>query len=126
MTTTVQSVDRSRPGSTSPVGAIHRKAHHWAIRCEDTRLDTLKLAAPRIPVYTASGQRSMFDLRTVKLLKEAARFAKLVKRKRDGAVTRAYLSALPDEIGKRITAAPTVVRVLPTTWTHADSLRAGL
>jgi len=113
--------------ATSPVGAIHRKAHHWAIRCEDTRLQTaIKLAGPTIPVYSASGQRIMMGLKTFRILKENHRFARIIERKRDKAVTRAYLSAMPDEIGKRITAAPTVVKVLPTTWTHADSLRSGL
>lgn len=68
----------------------------------------------------------MMGLKTFRILKENHRFARIIERKRDKAVTRAYLAALPDEIGKRITAAPTVVKVLPTTWTHADSLRAGL
>jgi hypothetical protein len=68
----------------------------------------------------------MIDLKTFKLLKEHHRFARIIERKKDKAVTRAYLLASPDEIGKRITAAPTVVRVLPTTWTHTASLAVGL
>lgn len=111
----------------SPAGAIRRKVRHRTIRCEDTRLHTpIKLASPTIPVYSASGKRVMMGAKTFRILKENHRFARIIERKRDKAVTRAYLAALPDEIGKRITAAPTVVKVLPTTWTHADSLRAGL
>ena len=101
-------------------------ASHLGILSEDTRLQTVKLAKPSIPIYSASGERVMLNARQVKLLKEAGRFARLIERKRDKAITRGYLTAMPDEIGKRITAAPTVVQVLPTTWTHAESLRAGL
>lgn len=68
----------------------------------------------------------MIDAKTFRLLKENHRFARVIQRKRDKAVTRAYLLAAPDEVGKRITAAPTVVKVLPTTWTHTASLAAGL
>ena len=84
-----------------------------------------KLAKPSIPVYSASGKRSMIGLRTFKLLREANQFARVIRRKRDQAATRAYLLAMPDEIASRITAAPTVVKVLPQTWTHRPSLAQG-
>lgn len=88
-------------------------------------MSDLKLAKPVIPIYSASGKRVMVGLATFRILKESARMAKVIKRKRDGAVTRAYLLAEPDEIGKRITAQAEVVKVLPTTWTHRSSLAAG-
>lgn len=68
----------------------------------------------------------MIDLKAFTLLKSAFRFARVVKRKRDQAITRAYLLATPNEVGKRITAAPTITKVLPTTWTHTESLAKGL
>ena len=93
---------------------------------EESRLDTIKLAKPSIAVYHADGRRVMLGIEQVRILKIAGRMARLVKRKKDGAITRAYMKAAPNEIGTRITAAPTVVKVLPTTYTHRSSLMAGL
>ena len=84
-----------------------------------------KLAKPSIPAYTASGKRYMIDSRAFRLLREAHRFARVIRRKRDQAATRAYLLASPNEIASRITAPPTVVKVLPQTWTHRPSLAQG-
>lgn len=61
----------------------------------------------------------------VRILKIAGRMARLIQRKKDGAITRGYMKAAPNEIATRITAAPTVVKVLPTTYTHRLSLMAG-
>jgi hypothetical protein len=77
-------------------------------------------------VYHADGRRVMLGVRAVRILREAHRFAAVIQRKRDGAITRGYLKAMPGEIGTRITAAPTVVKVLPQTWTHAESLKRGM
>lgn len=86
----------------------------------------MKLVKPSIPVYSADGKRSMIGVTTLRILKESGRIAQLIQRKRDKAVTRAYLKAEPNEIASRITAEPTVVKVLPQTWTHRESLRIGL
>jgi len=88
-------------------------------------LDTIKLVKPSIPVYHADGRRVMLGVEQVRILKTAGRVARLIQRKKDGAVTRAYMKAEPNEIGTRITAQPTVVKVLPTTYTHRSSLLAG-
>ena len=88
-------------------------------------MDTIKLVRPSIPVYHADGRRVMLGVEQVRILKTAGRMARLIQRKKDGAVTRAYMKAEPNEIGSRITAAPTVVKVLPTTYTHRSSLMAG-
>lgn len=88
-------------------------------------MDTIKLVKPSIPVYHADGRRVMLGVEQVRILKTAGRMARLVQRKKDGLVTRAYMKAEANEIGTRITAAPTVVKVLPTTYTHRSSLMAG-
>lgn len=100
-----------------------RNRHHVD---EESRLDTLKLCKPSIPVYHADGRRVMLGIEQVRILKIAGRMARLIQRKKDGAITRGYMKAAPNEIGTRITAAPTVVKVLPTTYTHRSSLMAGL
>jgi len=92
---------------------------------EGARLDTVKLVKPSIPVYHADGRRVMLGIEQVRILKIAGRMAKLIQRKKDGAVTRAYMKAEPNEIGTRVTAAPEVIKVLPTTYTHRSSLMAG-
>lgn len=89
------------------------------------RLETLKLARPTIKLYRADGKSERVTLSSLRILKEAGRIARLVQRK-DKAVSAAYLKASPGEIAKRITAEPEVTKVLPMTWTHRESLRAGL
>lgn len=91
----------------------------------DPRLDTIKLVKSSIPVYHADGRRVMMGVEQVRILKTAGRMARVIQRKKDGLVTRAYMTAEPNEIGTRITVAPTVVKVLPTTYTHRSSLMAG-
>ena len=68
----------------------------------------------------------MLSVAQFRILKEAGRMARVIQRKKDKAITRAYLLASPNEIASRITAQPTVVKVLPTTYTHRSSLMAGL
>jgi hypothetical protein len=84
------------------------------------------MVKPVIPVYSADGRRSMIGIETLRILKAAGRIARLIQRKRDGAVSRAYLLADPNEIASRITAVPTIVKVLPTTYTHRSSLAKGM
>lgn len=108
------------------MGAIHRKLSRERTFGGEARLDTIKLAKPSIAVYRANGRRVMMGVEQVRILAVAGRMARLIRRKRDNAVTRGYMKAERNEIASRITAAPTVVKVLPTTWTHAESLRAGL
>lgn len=88
-------------------------------------MSDLKLAKPVIPIYSASGKRVMVGLATFRILRESARMGQVIKRKRDGAITRAYLLAEPNEIATRVTAQAEVVKVLPTTWTHRASVAAG-
>ena len=85
----------------------------------------IKLCKPSVAFYHASGRRVMLGIEQVRILKIAGRIAKLVQRKRDGAVTRGYFKAEPNEVATRITAQATVVKVLPTTYTHRSSLAAG-
>lgn len=68
----------------------------------------------------------LMSVKQIRILKEAGRIARLITRKRDGKIKSVNLLAEPDEIATRFTAAPTVVKVLPNTWTHTESLRAGL
>jgi hypothetical protein len=93
---------------------------------EEPRLDTqLKLVKPRIAAYNADGTRKMIDLKTVRFLRELGSIARMVQRRKDQAVSRISLKAEPNQIATRITAAPTVTRVLPMTYTHTSSLMAG-
>ena len=89
-------------------------------------LDTIKLAKPAIPIYRANGRRTLIGVEALRILKTAGRIARLIQRKRDLAVTRAYMTAEPDEIAKRITAQAEVVQELPETWTHRSSLAKGM
>jgi hypothetical protein len=68
----------------------------------------------------------MLGIEQVRILKIAGRMARLIQRKKDGAITRGYMKAAPNEIGTRIAAAPTVVKEFPNTYTHRSSLMAGL
>ena len=88
--------------------------------------DHIKLAAVKIPIYQACGKKTLIGRRALRLLKEAGRIAKLIERKRDRAITRAYLYAEPNEIAPINHRTPTVVQVLPMTHTHRDSLAKGL
>lgn len=68
----------------------------------------------------------MISASVLRLLKTAGRIAKMIQRKRDKAVTKAYLYAEPNEIAPMNHRTPTVVQVLPMTHTHRDSLAKGL
>lgn len=88
-------------------------------------MDSLKLAGPTCICENASGKRRAITLATLRILKQSGRVARMIQRKKDQAVTRVFLLAEPNEIATRITAQPTVVKVLPTTYTHRSSLMAG-
>lgn len=85
----------------------------------------IKLAKQRVPVYAACGTRlGEYRRDAVQALFDVGRVARAVRRK-DAAISRVYLLAMPNEIASRITAQATVVKVLPTTYTHRSSLMAG-
>jgi len=86
-------------------------------------VDSLKLAGPTCICESACGKRRKITLRTLKLLNEAGRVREIVKRKRDGLVTRARLFAEPNEIASRITAQAEVVRIGASTWIHTRNLK---
>ena len=88
-------------------------------------MDELKLARPNIPAYKVDGSVEWIDLKTLKFRRERASIARMIQRKKDKAVTRIYMKAEANQIATRITAQPTVVKVLPTTYTHRSSLMAG-
>jgi transcription initiation factor IIE alpha subunit len=69
----------------------------------------------------ASGIKRRIDLRTLRLLREAGRVAKMIQRRKDQAVTRVMLLAEPNEIATRITAQAEVVE-LGKTWVHTRNL----
>ena len=81
-------------------------------------MDEIKLVKPRIPVYSADGTRTMVGIDTVRILKIAGRMARVIKRKKDNAITRAYLLAEPNEIGTSVTAKKTYYQELPMTYNH--------
>lgn len=83
---------------------------------------TLKLARKTVIVESASGVKRAIDLRTLRRLKEAGAVARMIERKRDKAITRVFLLAEPNEIGKRITAQPEVVQVGASTWWHTRNM----
>ena len=85
----------------------------------------LKLAAPEIMVVFADGSKRAYGRVAIQAWYDCGRLGKLVRRKRDGAITRAFHLALPNELGPRSHRTPTVVRVLPQTYTHRSSLAAG-
>ena len=89
------------------------------------RVDSLKLAGPTCICENASGKRRAITLATLRILKTSGRVARMIQRKKDKAVTRVFLLAEQNEIATRITAQATVVKVLPNTYTHRDSLMAG-
>lgn len=84
----------------------------------------IKLLKPRIRVYSADGTYVLRDAKVIKMLKEAGRIAKLIKRK-DGKVTRIQLLAESNEIAPKSHRTAETVQVLPNTFTHTSSLRAG-
>ena len=88
----------------------------------DMRECTLKLARKTVIVESASGVKRAIDLRTLRLLREAGAVARMIQRKRDKAITRVFLLAEPDEIGKRITAQAEVVKVGASTWWHTRNM----
>ena len=88
-------------------------------------MDSLKLAGPTCICENASGKRRAITLATLRILKTSGRVARMIQRKKDKAVTRVFLLAEQNEIATRITAQATVVKVLPNTYTHRDSLMAG-
>ena len=89
-------------------------------------MESLKLAGPTVICENASGKRRKIDIRTLRILKQSGRVARMIQRKKDKAVTRVFLLAEPNEIATRITAQAEVVKVLPNTWTHRQSLMSGL
>lgn len=89
-------------------------------------MSEMKLAKVFIPIYRADGRRAIIGLSALRLLTEAGRIAKLIQRKRDKAITRAYMYAEPNEIAPMSHRTATVVQVLPATYTHRSSLAKGL
>lgn len=85
-------------------------------------MDTTKLAKTTVVCENASGKRRAIDLKTFKILREALAFSRVITRKKDGAVTRCFLKAEPDEIGTRITAGAEVVQIGASTWIHTRNL----
>ena len=81
----------------------------------------VKLAKPKIWCENASGQRRQINLRSLQLLREAGRVAKMIQRRKDGAVTRVMLLAEPNEIAHGVTAQATVIEV-GRTWWHRPCL----
>ena len=84
-------------------------------------MESLKLAGPMVIVENASGDKRRITLRTLKILKEAGHIARMRKRK-DGAITRAFLFAEPGEIGTRVTAQSEIVKVGTSTYWHTRNL----
>lgn len=81
----------------------------------------LKLAKPTVIIESASGQKRSITLRELRLLHEAGHVARLRKRA-DGAITRAFLFAEPGEIGTRVTAQSEIVKVGTSTYWHTRNL----
>ena len=88
-------------------------------------MDILKLANKTVIAENASGVRRAIDLKTLRFLKETYRIARMIRRRKDNAITRVFLLAEPNEITTRITAQATVVHDMPNNYTHRSSLRAG-
>ena len=89
----------------------------------------IKLARKRVPVESACGYTTLYDLRSIEALVEAGRVAKLIRagRRPGGAVVRVMLLALPGELAHRSPQSTTYIpEGLTTTWVHRSSHRAGL
>ena len=84
-------------------------------------MDSLKLATPTVICENASGVKRRINLRTLQILREAGRVARMIQRRKDQAVTRVMLLAEPNEIATRITAQAEVVE-LGKTWVHTRNL----
>jgi hypothetical protein len=85
----------------------------------------LTLNRPTVPVYSISGRHRHVNASELADMIADGLIARVVRRQ-DGRVIRAYRMVDADEVARRVTAAPTVVRVLPTTWAHTSSLARGL
>lgn len=85
----------------------------------------LKLATSEIVVEFADGRKGLYSRFAIEALNDCGRIAKFVKRRKDGAITRAFALAMPGEIARPSHRTPTVVQVLPCTYTHRSSLDAG-
>lgn len=86
----------------------------------------LTLAADRVPVVSACGYVTDYGLAAVEGLIASGLVSKLVRRGRKpgGPIVRVLLRARENEIAHR-SPQSTIQRVLPTTWTHRESLRYG-
>lgn len=86
----------------------------------------LTLAAERVPVVSACGYTTDYGIEAVEGLIASGLVAQLVRRGRKpgGAVVRVLLLARENEIAHR-SPQSTIQQVLPTTWTHRESLLAG-
>lgn len=89
------------------------------------RTSEITLVAAAIPAYTIENRRHMVGLAIVRDLLDCGRVAQVIRRQRDGAIRRIYLTATPGQIASPSHRTPSVVRVLPLTYTHRASLLAG-
>lgn len=90
-------------------------------------LSTLRLVKPLIPVFAATGFVGHYGRKQVEYWITEGRVAKITRRGTgtNGAIRRLDLLAIPGEIARR-SSQSTVIKVLPTTYTHRDSLAKGL
>ncbi len=78
----------------------------------------LKLAASEIVVEFADGRTGLYSRVAIEALRDCGRIAKMVKRKRDQAITRVMALAMPGEIARRSHRTATVVHDLPNNFSH--------
>ena len=78
----------------------------------------LKLAASEIVVEFADGRKGLYSRIAIEALVDCGRVAKMVKRRRDQAITRVFALAMPGEIAPRSHRTATVIQDLPMTYSH--------
>ncbi len=78
----------------------------------------LKLAAHEIVVEFADGRKGLYSRFAIEALNDCGRIAKFVKRRKDGAITRAFALAMPGEIAKPSHRTATVIHDFPMTYSH--------
>lgn len=76
----------------------------------------LKLAANEIVVEFADGRKGLYSRIAIEALHDCGRIAKMVRRRRDQAITRVFALAQPGEIAPRSHRTATVRQDLPLTW----------
>lgn len=84
----------------------------------------LKLAAAEIVVEFADGRKGLYSRVAIEALVDCGRIAKLVRRRRDQAITRVFALAMPGELASPSHRTATVYYPIPGVSGFSHNMRA--